>query len=65
MISLTLGDTAGVLYVTLVSATGTVTASKTEPRGLALRDEWVCSLSCSSVVVWTVGGKWSVSSVES
>ena len=50
---------------TLVSATVTVTASKTEPRGLALKDEWACSLGCSSVVVWTVGGTWSVSSVKS
>ena len=41
------------------SVLGTMTASRTrtaEPRGLALGDEWACSMGCSSAGVWTVEG---------
>lgn len=62
--SWSLGKASGVLVTTLALVTGPVTASRTEPRGLALGDEWARSVGCSSAVVWTVEGTCSVSSVE-
>lgn len=39
-----------------VSVTGTVTVSRTDPKGLALRDEWACSTGNPSAGVCTAEG---------